>query len=104
MRKQVAVALMAAAVATACATEPEVVPMGHDTYMVSRVGADLPQIGLLTPEALRAANRYCIDRHETMSVVTATGASFVHPILRSLPSGYQRVNVTFRCSPPKGTL
>ncbi len=82
MHKQLAFALIAAVVATGCATEPpppSVVAMGHDTYAVSVANVSPDFLYARTgdwaafkKEAISEANQYCNGLREIMSVIKST--------------------------------
>ena len=58
-----------------CAANSGVVPMGPDTYFVSRQAATgFSGSGTLKAEVLTEAGQYCISRKKTVQVVNTTEA------------------------------
>jgi PEGA domain-containing protein len=65
-------AVSAAALAR-CASNSGVVPIGPDTFMVSRQAATgFSGLGILKAEALREAEQYCAGKGKTMQIVNST--------------------------------
>ena len=76
-----------------CAAHPGVVPIGPDTFMVSR-GAATGFWGLdtLKADAFQEANQSCISQHKNIHVVNTTESSQPY-ILCNFP----RVKIQFMC-------
>jgi len=76
-----------------CAANSGVVPMGSDTYFVSRQGATgFSGASTLKAEALQEANQYCQAQHKTMETVNLTEAQ--PPFIFG---NYPKAEVQFRC-------
>ena len=76
-----------------CASNSGVVPIGDDTYMVSRQAATgFSGLGTLKADALKEANSYCVSQNKKMHVVSATEAEPPF-ILGNFP----KAEVQFRC-------
>jgi hypothetical protein len=60
---------------TGCAANSGIVPIGQDTYMVSRQAATgFSGSGTLKAEAFREANDFCLSQNKKMQVVSTTEA------------------------------
>jgi hypothetical protein len=76
-----------------CATASGVVPIGQDTFMVSRQAATgFSGIGNLKAEAFQEANQYCVSQGKSFQVVRTSEAKPPY-ILGNFP----RVEVQFMC-------
>lgn len=79
--------------AAGCASNPGVVPMGPDTFFVSRQAATgFTGLGSLKVDAMAEAGRYCAKSGKTVQVVKSTESSPPY-ILANFP----RVEIEFRC-------
>ncbi|MGH8850616.1 MAG: hypothetical protein ACREYD_06450 [Casimicrobiaceae bacterium] len=77
-----------------CAANSGVVPMGRDTYVVSRQAATgFSGSGTLKAEALQEANQFCAAQKKTMQVVQATEAQPPY-----LLGNYPKAEVQFLCT------
>jgi hypothetical protein len=64
------VVLIAIAMLSGCAANSDVVPIGQDTYMVSRQAATgFSGSGTLKADAFREANQYCVSHGKALQVV-----------------------------------
>lgn len=85
--------LLAAVVITGCAINSGVVPIGQDTYMVSRQAATgFSGAGTLKAEAFREANEFCLSQKKRLQVVSTTEAQPPY-ILANFP----KAEVQFMC-------
>lgn len=76
-----------------CATNSGIVPMGQDSYMVSRQAATgFSGLGNLKAEALKEANEYCISQGMAMQVAN-TNESAPPYIFGNFP----KAEVQFMC-------
>ncbi len=76
-----------------CAANSGIVPLGQDTFMVSRQAATgFSGPGNLKAEALREANQYCIKQGELLQVIH-TNESNPPYIL----GNYPKVEIHFMC-------
>jgi hypothetical protein len=76
-----------------CASNSGVVPIGKDTYMVSRQAASgFPGSGNLKADALREANQYCASLNKSLQVVSTQEAQPPY-ILGNFP----KAEVQFMC-------
>jgi len=76
-----------------CAAKSGVVPLGKDTYIVSRQAATgLPGLGNLKAESLREANKYCNDNNKVMQVINTFETSPPYVF-----GNYPRVEIQFMC-------
>lgn len=58
-----------------CASNSGVIPIGPDTFMVSRQAATgFSGSGTLKAEAFQEANQYCLSQHKKLQVVNTTEA------------------------------
>lgn len=76
MRKiQLAAAATACVALAGCAANSGVVPIGQDTYMVSRQAATgFSGSGTLKAEAFQEANQYCTSQKKVLQIVNTTEA------------------------------
>lgn len=59
-----------------CASNSGVVPIGPDTFMISRQAATgFTGLGTLKAEAFREANQYCVSQRKHMRVVNTSESS-----------------------------
>src|SRR4051812_46214013 len=78
---------------TGCASNSGVVPIGKDTFMVSRQAATgFSGSGTLKAEAFQEANKYCQDLGKSLQVVSTHEASPPY-ILANFP----KAEVQFMC-------
>ena len=78
---------------TACATNSGVIPIGQDTFLVSRqAGSGFGGLGALKGEAFKEASAYCVGQDKTLQIVT-TNESQPPYIL----GNYPRVELQFMC-------
>ena len=92
MRKSVAL-LFGIITFSGCAINSGVVPMGQDTYMVSRQAASgFTGMGSLKVDAFREASEYCISQNKKIQVVH-TGESQPPYVLGNFP----RAEIQFMC-------
>lgn len=78
---------------TGCASHSDIVPIGPDTYMVSRGAATgFSGLGTLKAETIQEANQYCINKNKNIRVVNTTESSPPY-ILGNFP----RVEIQFMC-------
>ena len=78
---------------SACASNSGVVPMGSNTYFVSRQAATgFSGAASLKGEVLQEANQHCQAQRKTMEVVTLTEAQ--PPFILG---NYPKAEVQFRC-------
>jgi hypothetical protein len=70
-----AVYLTLAALLAGCASNSGIIPIGQDTYMVSRQAATgFSGSGTLKAEAFQEANRYCLSQGKNLQVVNTNEA------------------------------
>jgi hypothetical protein len=70
-----AVYLTLAALLAGCASNSGIIPIGQDTYMVSRQAATgFSGSGTLKAEAFQEANRYCLSQGKNLQVVSTNEA------------------------------
>jgi hypothetical protein len=78
---------------TGCAVNSGVVPIGPDTFTVSRQAASgFSNFGELKPDALNEANQYCTNRQKSLVVINSTEA---RP--SSGPGDFPKAEVQFTC-------
>ncbi len=78
---------------TACASNTGIVPIGQDTYMVSRQAATgFSGSGSLKAEAFQEANAYCMGQGKSLQVVNAVEAQ--PPFVLG---NYPKAEVQFTC-------
>ena len=76
-----------------CASNSGVVPMGPDTYMVSRQApTGFSGAGSLKAEALQEANQHCVSQRKELLVVNTNEAQ--PPFILG---NYPRAEVQFKC-------
>ena len=76
-----------------CASNSGVVPMGPDTYMVSRQApTGFSGAGSLKAEALQEANQHCVSQRKELLVVNTSEAQ--PPFILG---NYPRAEVQFKC-------
>ena len=91
MKKLLAVLLCLGLVG--CATVSGVVPMGKDTYMLSRqAGTGFAGMGNLKADAFRDANEFCIKQGKQLQVVSTH-----EPPPPYVLGNFPRVEVQFMC-------
>lgn len=67
--------LAVAVLVTGCASNSGVVPIGTDTYMVSRQAATgFSGSGTLKAEVFQEANQYCVGQHKKLQIVSTSEA------------------------------
>jgi hypothetical protein len=87
------VVILAAATLSGCATNSGVVPMGPDTFMVSRQAASgFSGMGSLKADAYREAGEFCLKTGKTVRVIS-TNESQPPYIFGNFP----RAEVNFMC-------
>lgn len=92
MRKSVAL-LFGIITFSGCAINSGVVPMGQDTYIVSRQAATgFTGLGSLKAKAFREASDYCISQNKNIQVVNTIESSPPY-VLGNFP----RVEIQFMC-------
>jgi hypothetical protein len=85
--------MMAVATLAGCASNPGVVPMGPDTFFVSRQAATgFTGLGSLKVDAMAEAGRYCAKNGRTVEVLRSTESKPPY-VLANFP----RVELEFRC-------
>lgn len=90
MKALLAIALVSTA---GCAANSGVVPMGSDTFFVSRQAATgFSGASTMKAEALQEANQYCQMQRKTIEVVNMTEAQ--PPFILG---NYPKAEVQFRC-------
>jgi hypothetical protein len=109
MNKNIAVALLAAAVAAGCTIGPDITPVGHDTYQISQSGYAVSQGGpssnsgysVVTEKATAAATQYCSSHHESTNILSTLGSAEISggAFAGGATGGYVEVKVVFRCFP-----
>ncbi len=78
---------------TGCASHSDIVPIGPDTFMVSRGDATgFSGLGTLKADTIQEANQYCISQKKNIRVVNTTESSPPY-ILGNFP----RVEIQFMC-------
>ena len=87
------VLLMSLLVISGCASNSGVVPIGPDTFMVSRQAATgFSGLGTLKADAFQEANQYCISQGKNIRVVNTNESSPPY-VLGNFP----RAEVQFMC-------
>ena len=90
MKKYLVLSLI---IVSGCASNSGVVPIGPDTFMVSRQAATgFSGLGTLKADAFQEANQYCIKQNKNIRVVTTSESSPPY-ILGNFP----RAEVQFMC-------
>lgn len=85
--------IIAAVILTGCASNTGIIPIGKDTYMVSRQAATgFSGSGSLKAEAFQEANTYCTSQGKALQVVNTQEAQppFVF-------GNYPKAEVQFMC-------
>src|SRR5437868_10048273 len=73
MHGRLAILAVITSILVACASNSGVVPIGPDTFMLSRQAATgFSGLGNLKAEALREAQQYCTSRGKVMQIVNST--------------------------------
>ncbi len=76
-----------------CASNSGVVPIGSDTFMVSRQAATgFSGLGTLKADALGEANQYCVGQQKKLHVISATEAE--PPFIFG---NFPKAEVQFKC-------
>ena len=79
-----------------CALNSGVVPIGKDTFMVSRQAATgFSGSGTLKAEAFKEANQYCLSQNKVLQIVNTTEAQPPY-VLDNFP----KAEVQFMCLEP----
>jgi hypothetical protein len=79
-----------------CALNSGVVPIGKDTFMVSRqAAAGFSGSGTLKAEAFKEANQYCLSQNKVLQIVNTTEAQPPY-VLGNFP----KAEVQFMCLEP----
>lgn len=87
------VLLMSVSIISGCAVNSGIVPIGKDTFMVSRQAATgFTGLGTLKAEALREANKFCVKQEKQMQVIHVSESTPPY-VLANFP----RVEIQFRC-------
>jgi hypothetical protein len=95
-RCQPTVAIACAALVAGCAVNSGVVPVGQNSFMVSRqVATGFVNPGNLKPEAVQEAKQFCSDQKKTLVVTNVNG-----PRPSSGPGDFPRVELQFICWDP----
>lgn len=85
--------LIVAAMLVGCASNSGIIPIGKDTYMVSRQAATgFSGSGTLKAEAFQEAGAYCVKQGKTLQVVSTQEAQ--PPFLMG---NYPKAEVQFMC-------
>jgi len=80
-----------------CAANSGIVPIGQDTYMVSRQAATgFSGAGTLKAEAFREANEFCLGQKKVLQVVNTSEAMPPY-VLGNFP----KAEIQFMCLDPK---
>jgi hypothetical protein len=86
-------ALILAVILSGCAAYSGVVPMGKDTYFVSRQAASgFSGAAALKGEVLQDASTHCLTQNKALEVISLTEA---HPPY--IFGNYPKAEVQFRC-------
>ena len=79
-----------------CASNSGVVPIGKDTFMVSRQAATgFSGSGTLKAEAFKEANQYCLSQKKTLQVVNTSEAQPPYVF-----GNFPKAEVQFMCLDP----
>ncbi|VTU37109.1 hypothetical protein [Variovorax sp. PBL-E5] len=90
MRKLLLIALLPLA---GCATNSGVVPIGGDTFFITKQAASgFSGVGNLKPEALREAYTYCATTKQKMETISMTEAQPPY-----IFGNFPRVELQFKC-------
>jgi len=85
--------LMSLAFLGGCAANSGVVPIGQDTYMVSRQAATgFSGTGTLKAEAFREANDFCVSQGKALQVVSTSESQPPYVL-----GNYPRAELQFMC-------
>jgi hypothetical protein len=76
----------------ACASQPDIVPAGQDTYMASRAGAIYVPITELRANVLHQAGEFCDKRNMTFAVISSSSTPPPY-----LPGNPPEIEIQFRC-------
>ena len=76
-----------------CAANSGIVPIGQDTFMVSRQAATgFPGLGNLKADAFREANQYCVNQGRSLQVVHTSESNPPYIL-----GNYPKVEIQFMC-------
>jgi hypothetical protein len=90
---KIIIALTVAAALTGCAANSGVIPMGQDTYVISRQAATgFSGSGTLKAEALTEAGQHCGAQKKSLQVITMTEAQ--PPFIFG---NFPKAEVQFKC-------
>ncbi|MFS0753479.1 hypothetical protein ABC383_02120 [Noviherbaspirillum sp. 1P10PC] len=90
MRK---ISVASVALIAGCAANSGVIPIGQDTYMVSRQAATgFSGSGTLKAEAFQEANQYCVSQNKMLQVVNTNEAQPPYVF-----GNYPKAEVQFMC-------
>jgi hypothetical protein len=90
MKRYVLISLI---VVSGCASNSGVVPIGPDTFMVSRQAATgFSGLGTLKADAFQEANQYCIKQNKNIRVVNTSESSPPYVM-----GNFPRAEVQFMC-------
>lgn len=85
-------------VLSGCASNSGIVPMGQDTYIVSRQAATgFSGMGTLKTEAITEAHQYCSGRNKSLQVINTTDAQPPY-----IFGNFPKTEIQFRCVPNHG--
>ncbi|MFZ0725586.1 MAG: hypothetical protein WAM61_07330 [Desulfobacterales bacterium] len=85
--------LLGLLILSGCAANSGVVPIGPDTYMVSKQAATgFPGLGNLKAEAFKEANQYCTGQGKYIRVVNTTETAPPYVF-----GNYPRAEIQFMC-------
>ena len=85
--------LLGLIVLAGCASNSGVVPIGPDTFMISRQAATgFPGLGTLKADAFKEANQYCIGQGKQIRVVNTTETAPPYVF-----GNYPRAEIEFMC-------
>jgi len=85
--------LLGLIVLAGCASNSGVVPIGPDTFMISRQAATgFPGLGTLKADAFKEANQYCIGQGKHIRVVNTTETAPPY-----IFGNYPRAEIEFMC-------
>jgi hypothetical protein len=93
---KVTVAYCIAVVLVGCAANSGVVPMGSDTYMISKQAATgFSGMGSLKADVMREAYNKCNSERKAVEVVESNESKPPYVL-----ANYPRIDLTFRCVAP----
>ena len=76
--KKLALLLFVLVVLAGCARTSGIVPLSHDTYMISRSEKGFDTTGSrVKADALKEANQYCAEREGILNIIKATQKDMV---------------------------